>query len=151
VLLVLVLLLIPARYSSYLMSPPRYLAPVKDENKDLPRRRTGGGAIIHYRRTPSPPRDRLQLVKPKREAKEQTLSQEFKASALQMKVEEDPEDFLGQRIAKGASFDEADEFIESCLAAKHRQEEVERARRLGFFVDLEGGAARRTGCAAWRC
>jgi hypothetical protein len=58
-------------------------------------------------------------------------------AALQLKVEEDPEEFPSQRITEKASFQETDEFIEKWSAAEHHLEEAECARRLGLFIDLD--------------
>jgi hypothetical protein len=68
---------------------------VKDEHGNLPSRRTGDVAIRDHC-TPSPPRSRLHLIKPKREAKEWTSPLEYKVAALRIKVEEGPEEFSGQ-------------------------------------------------------
>jgi hypothetical protein len=57
--------------------------------------------------------------------------------ALQLKVEEDPEEFPSQWITKQASVEETDEFLEQCLAAEHRREEAEHTHRLGLFINLE--------------
>jgi hypothetical protein len=83
----------PVRYSPYSTPSPRYLTATKDKHKDLPRRRTSGDVVIRDRRTPSPTRGSLHLIKPKRGAKEWTLPSDYKTDVLQMKVEEDPEEF----------------------------------------------------------
>jgi hypothetical protein len=43
----------------------------------------------------------------------------------------------GQSITERASFEETDKFLQQWSAVEHRREETERARHLGFFVDLE--------------
>jgi hypothetical protein len=50
---------------------------VKQQPEEHPRRRTGGGGVIHNLLTPSPPCGRLQLAKPKCEVKEWTPLLEY--------------------------------------------------------------------------
>jgi hypothetical protein len=56
---------------------------------------------------------------------------EVQVTALQLKVKEDREEFLGHRI------EETDEFFKAWSAAEHRHEEAKRARCLRLFVDPE--------------
>jgi hypothetical protein len=60
--------------------------------EEHPRRRTGGGVIRDHRR---PSRPRLHLSKRKYDANEWTPPPEYKSRGLQLKVEEDPEEFPG--------------------------------------------------------
>ena len=73
-------------------------------------RRRGVGDIV-IRDAPPPslrritPKREGNPVTPKREEKEWTPPLEYKEAALQLRNDEDPEEFPGQRIAERASFE----------------------------------------------
>jgi hypothetical protein len=139
------------RFSPYGSPSPRYLAPVKDE-RESPRHRSSGGPVIRDRRvTPSPPRGHLRLGRPKPEPKKEwTPPPEYKAVALQLADDEDPEEFLGQRMLERASANElarwqarfpiplaTEESSSRWSTQDWRREQAERARHRGLVVDVK--------------